>query len=36
MLIFFYMSAIVSIIFFQANDPFHWENLHVAVMVSGL
>jgi voltage-gated sodium channel len=24
MLIFFYMAAITSIIFFQANDPFHW------------
>eukprot|EP00935_MAST-01C_sp_MAST-1C-sp1_P000434 g434.t1 len=32
MLIFFYVMAIMCIIVFRANDPFHWQNLHVAIM----
>ena len=32
MLIFFYVMAIMCIIVFRSNDPFHWKNLHVAIM----
>jgi voltage-gated sodium channel len=32
MFIFFYVVAIACIIIFQANDPWHWQNLHVAIM----
>jgi voltage-gated sodium channel len=32
MLIYFYCTAIACIIIFQANDPWHWQNLHVAIM----
>eukprot|EP00935_MAST-01C_sp_MAST-1C-sp1_P000784 g784.t1 len=30
--LFFYVNAIYAIMFFRENDPFHWANLHTALM----